>query len=284
MNLLAKFSNVLFKRFGLSYQPIEEADFLGRSFRTVKGTIRNKPDYDDAWLLALAYHSKLVFDVGCNVGPAGFLLLYPEKIQRIVFVDANAQALAVAAKNMMLNNLSHKAQFICAFASDTMGERIPFYTLGTGAAGSIYKTHAKSAAALDEFILVPQITLDWLSEWYQFVPDLVKIDVEGAEYEVLLGASGFAKLHKTKFFVEMHSNEELPMRDNAKNILQWCEMNRYTAWYLKEKTVLHSPSMIEGRGRCHLLLIPDGEQFPAFLTSLEQSADLQKVILSNSEM
>jgi hypothetical protein len=49
------------------------------------------------------------------------------------------------------------------------------------------------------------------------------------------------------------------------------------AWYLKHGVILEKPFQIAHRGRCHLLLLPPGESFPAYLTLLEQSAPLQKV-------
>lgn len=75
----------------------------------------------------------------------------------------------------------------------------------------------------------------------------------------------------------MHSNPELSMNDNALNILNWCMNIGYTPWYLKEKIILESPSMIENRGRCHLLLLPSEHQFPKYLNSIAQSADLETV-------
>jgi methyltransferase FkbM-like protein len=36
------------------------------------------------------------------------------------------------------------------------------------------------------------------------IPDLVKIDVEGGEYRVLLGSTGLLKAGKTRFMVEVH--------------------------------------------------------------------------------
>lgn len=277
MNLLAKIFDVLNKNFGVSYQPIEQTIFLGEVRRTISGTLRDKPDYDDGWLLALAYHVVSVFDVGCNIGQASCIFLSPGKVRDIVLIDANPEALAIAAKNMIMNKLSHKTRFINAFAAESTGGRVSFFTTGAGAAGSIYVTHAKTAANLGSSSTVPTISLDWISEWYQLTPELVKIDTEGAEYKVLQGSIGLAKKRATKFLVEMHSNSELSMKENARNILNWCISHGYTPWYLKEKIVLESPVMIENRGRCHLLLLPSEHEFPKYLRSIDQSADLETV-------
>lgn len=266
--------NFLSARFGISYHPLESINFLGKPFRVVRGTIRKHPDYDDAWLLALAYHSRIVFDIGCNVGQTAFILLYPGVIERIIMIDANPDALTIAAKNLILNHLSHKAIFVCGFVSDRIGGNIEFFTIGSGAAGSMYRSHAKTASMMHSSFFVPTLSVDWLCSWFNLVPDLIKVDVEGAEVKVLQGAKEIAKKQKTRFFVEMHSNPELPMSENVKQLLHWCRDLNYTAWYLKEKVKLEDPEQIKGRGRCHLLLLPNGEKFPDYLRPIPQSCSL----------
>lgn len=283
MHIRTQIMDFLYKRFGLFYQPIRQVKLLDKTFQVIQGSIHETPDYDDAWLLALAYHSKYIFDIGCNIGQASMILLYPECVQRIVLVDPNPKALAIAAENMILNHLSHKTHFVCAFAAEQTGENILFFTVGAGAAGSMYSSHAKTASDMGLSHSVPTISVDWLSEWYKLSPDLVKIDVEGAEIKVLQGAVNLAEKQKTKFFVEMHSNTELSMKNNAENVLKWCEDNQYAAWYLKEKSLLNSPLAIEHRGRCHLLLLPKGEILPGYLHSIEQSASLQDTIKTIQE-
>src|SRR5256885_16759533 len=58
------------------------ASVLDRSYTVLRGSIRTD-DYDDAWLLALGLHSKIIFDIGCNIGQASLLLLYSGKSRRL---------------------------------------------------------------------------------------------------------------------------------------------------------------------------------------------------------
>lgn len=266
--------NFLSVRFGILYHPLERVNFLGKPLRVVRGTIRKHPDYDDAWLLALAYHSKVVFDIGCNIGQTAFILLYPGVVERIIMIDANPDALTIAAKNLILNHLSYKAIFVCGFVSEHVGETIEFFTIGFGSAGSMYRSHAKTASTMRSSLLVPTLSVDWLCSWFNLVPDLIKVDVEGAEVKVLQGAKETAKKQQTRFFVEMHSNPELPMLENAKQLLYWCKDLNYTAWYLKEKVKLEDPEQIKMRGRCHLLLLPGDEKFPDYLYPIPQGCSL----------
>ena len=74
-------------------------------------------------------------------------------------------------------------------------------------------------------------------------------------------------------------SRELPMRENARHVLDWCQHESYQAWYLKTKMKVVTPEQIAGRGRCHLLLLPEDQELPAALVGLEQGAPLDKVRL-----
>jgi hypothetical protein len=122
--------------------------------------------------------------------------------------------------------------------------------------------------------MVPTLTLDSLSEYYGLIPDYVKIDVEGAESLVLVGATKIANKKVCKFLVEMHSSQELLMETNAFKILTWCKNNNYNAWYLKNHELLEDPKQIQHRGRCHLLLLPNHFPFPGYLKGISQGDNL----------
>jgi FkbM family methyltransferase len=253
---------------------LAEAKLAGKTLTVVKGTFRDKTDQDDAWYFELTKHSTHVFDIGANVGYTGLLAAVNEKTQSILLVDPNPLALSWAAKNLILNNFEHKCRFFNAFVSDSIGEKIKFYAVGSGQAGSMFKGHSETAAALNTYFMVKTVTLDYLSDYFNILPDFVKVDVEGAESFVLQGAKQLAAKNQTRFMVEMHSPPELPMVENATKVLAWCVENNYTAWYMKTYSELKDPTVLADRGKCHLLLQPTGWTFPEFLKSIQQGAPL----------
>lgn len=97
------------------------AQVLGRSLTVRDGSVRAKPDYDDAWCLACALHARIVFDVGSNVGQAALPMLVSGGPELVVLIDANPRALAYAAENIFRNGLWHRARFVCAFAAERGG-------------------------------------------------------------------------------------------------------------------------------------------------------------------
>lgn len=255
-----------------------KSELLGKKLSVIKGTLREKVDQDDAWFYFLAKNSRSLFDIGANLGYTTLLALIGDKAKRIVLVDANPEALSKAGKNLFINNLGQSCSFYPAFVGDQLSSTIKFYTVGSGAAGSMYSSHAHTATLLNETIDVPTTTIDHLMDFYGFIPDLIKIDIEGAEAMALKGATRLASNRKTRFLVEMHSPKELPMGKNAAMVLEWCKDSGYSAWYLKEKKIMNNPEMISKRGKCHLLLQPIGWPYPNFLIDIKQGAPLPESV------
>lgn len=257
------------QKLGIYYKQVEYVKFLGKELKVIKGTIRKTNDQDDAWLFELAKHHRIIFDVGSNIGQSAILMLCNDSVERIALVEPNPLALSWAAENLIMNNLSYKAHFVPAFVSDKSGEMIELYTVGVGAAGSKYRGFAKTAARTDSHFTVETLTLDLLSENLGLKPDMIKVDVEGAEYEVLKGAVRLASESRPVFFVEMHSGPERSIVNNTESILDWCCQENYRAWYMKTKKAL-SIEAIKSRGRYHTLILPGEQDFPEYLKTIEQ--------------
>jgi FkbM family methyltransferase len=272
-SLLRRIGSRVRSELGLPLPWISHA-LLGRDFVVRAGTLHHKVDYDDAWLYACAKHSEVMFDVGANVGQSTLLALRSPRIKQVVMIEANWEALSVAADNLIRNNLSAKARFIGAFAAEASNASIDFWTVGTGAAGSMFQGHAVTASKAGSVTTVPTITLDDVCDGLQITPDLVKMDIEGAEAKALAGSTRLARKHAARFLVEMHSPPELPMARNAQLILDWSERVGYSAWYLSGGVLLASPDLIAHRGRCHLLLQPSDWPYPEWLVGIKQSAEL----------
>lgn len=244
---------------------------LGRELVLRDGTIRKETDYDDAWLYACLRHAEIMFDIGANVGQSALMALLCPNVQQVVLVEANWQALSVAAQNLIRNQMSARVRFVGAFAAEASDASIEFWSVGTGAASSMFQGHAVTAAREGSVQKVPTVAVDDLIRSFTLVPDLVKIDVEGAESKVLQGSRELARHDKTRFLVEMHSPPELPMSRNAALVLEWARSVSYATWYLSAATRIESPDVIQHRGRCHLLLQPAAWPYPEWLVGIKQS-------------
>jgi FkbM family methyltransferase len=142
--------------------PLVQKQILGRSFVVRESSVRDRPDYDDAWRLACALRAEVIFDVGANVGQAALTELQSRKLKLLVLIEANPEALSIAAENIIRNHLSTSVFFVPAFIGDVNHSTVKFWTVGTGQAGSMYQDHARSAVAAGHFKDVPTMTLDYL--------------------------------------------------------------------------------------------------------------------------
>jgi FkbM family methyltransferase len=249
-------------------------EVAGRRLKLRYGTVPPEPEKDDGWAYFLISECSSLLDVGCNVGFDAVLACALGA--KALAVDANPAALAVAAENLFLNGFANQVGFFLGFAGDSDGEELAFYTIGTGAAGSAYASAAKTASDRGSQFKVTTATLDTICYAHDFRPDLIKIDVEGAEVEALKGAARVVKENKPRMLVEVHSPRERPMRENAALILGWCRENSYDAFYLAEHLKVDSPEPFAHRGRCHLLLLPEGQSYPEGLRDIPEHCSLEE--------
>lgn len=252
----------------LRKEKFETIKLNNHTFKLIKGTF--KEDYDNAWFYELAKTTYNLMDIGSNIGAQTVLGFAGGHLRSSLLVDANVDALAIAAKNLLQNSLVHHAHFYVGFVSDEDNTQVRFWTVGTGAAGSMYQSHAKTAHDRSSSYTVNTVTIDSLVAHFSFQPDLIKIDVEGAESKVLHGSIQTTRQFSPTYFVEMHSNEQLSMEENTSLILSWCNEYEYRAYYLKEHVMLTSPVPIKHRGRCHILLLPKDRPYPDALKLIKQ--------------
>lgn len=273
MNFKSVASALLRKAIGYKTK-IVSVHFMGSEFKVTEGTIPLKADKDDAWFYLLAKNHNEIYDIGSNVGYASILASAPAHDKKIVLVDPNPIALSYAAGNLIRNNMSINKTFILSFVSDKSGEQVKFYTIDSGSAGSMFASHAETASKTNSFYMVNTLTLDEIMGKTGFAPDLVKVDIEGAESYALNGAIKLAGLQKAIFMVEMHAPAEMPMVKNATLVLQWCKENNYKAYYMAEHRQITTPEEIAHRGRCHLLLLPHNKEYPLYLNNMKEGQQL----------
>jgi len=140
-----------------------------------------------------------VFDIGANAG------FYTLAFSRLVGVEGQVWVFEPSAENaeyllrhISLNQL-HNVNLIQAAVSDKIGI-IGFQITGCHATGHIVDTGPYR---------VPTVSLDGLmAENVIPVPDVIKMDVEGAEFLVLNGARTLLNNNKTILFVALHGENQ----------------------------------------------------------------------------
>jgi FkbM family methyltransferase len=154
---------------------------------------------------------RVFVDIGASLGQYTFFANKVMRKGRIIAVEPDPIRFEELARNCdKWRSLSDNELIaVNAAASDRDG-KIRFYTTQTNVSGGLFVHEVKpavlKASEIDalrwEEILVESCKLDTLLAGRS--PDIVKIDVEGAELRVLRGAKNLLRAGKTKFLVELH--------------------------------------------------------------------------------
>ena len=256
----------------------EKKIICGNKYKVIKNTFGSKNDYDDAWLLYLSQNAEIVYDVGCNIGKSSLLISHSKTVNKIILVEPNPYSLSIAAENLIINDKSSIAIFISKAAYKVSGDKLKLWTMhGPFANASTDINFTDSGAISKNYLNVNTITLDDIAKEINLYPDLVKIDVEGAEHFVLEGSKDIIKNKKCRFIVEVHSSKTLTIVENTERILGWTKQFDYRAYYLSEHREIDSSNSIKHRGRYHLLLLHKDDNYPKGLDQIRQGENVENV-------
>lgn len=248
-------------------RPTARVDLCGVAYTLRSEARPNGSDRDYHVLRQLARGKHCILDVGANVGLTSLVMAKSGLAGdgRIYAFEASEAACHLIRDNAALNELAPVITVINALIAEQSGLAIDFY--GDAASGSAsiipgYLAHhqplRKATLALDDFV-----------DDTACFPDLIKIDVEGAELRVLSGLAATMRSARPLIFVELHSWGDLTVVDTAGTLMQQLAPLDYRLIYLRTKETIVDPAVLAGRGRCHVLACPDELEFLSELEALD---------------
>ncbi len=171
-----------------------EVDIVSRMPEYVKGT-------------------EIILDVGANIGIYELYLhrLFPDA--KIVALEPNRYNREILCSTLEINNLAHKVEVLPYALADINGIMKFQDTDGFSTMGRLHEKGnvvecVKSDLNACPIVDVETRTLDWLVEEQGLGSvDLIKVDVEGCEYFMLMGATSTIKKYKPRLLVEIHTVE-----------------------------------------------------------------------------
>lgn len=173
---------------------------------------------------AVVRPAAVVYDVGSHAGSfaLGIARLVGES-GRVVAFDADPDNAATLQESIVRNHLEARLQVVhTAVWSYTARHGIPFRRGGTRRSqGGVEVNGQHPVVGTGEVIAVPAVTLDDFIAAGEPAPELVKIDVEGGEYEVLCGGSTLFTKQRPLVIVEVHHQQA------ADQIDAWLEKHGY---------------------------------------------------------
>ncbi len=187
------------------YCPANKDDFISMTIREDELLVRFNPK-----------EGEVVVDIGAHIGR--YTLIGSKRVGpkgKVVAIEAHPSVLKMLNKNIKLNNLTNVTALNYAVYSEET--KIKLYDHSKQVGATIYNTvMAGRVRDQDVFVEVEANTLDNILQQNGVNAEdvnWVKIDVEGAELEVLRGATNvLSKSKNITMFVEIHNVDS-----NSKN-------------------------------------------------------------------
>lgn len=180
-----------------------------------------------------------VFDIGANIGVITVLLAKQDNgsVRKIYSFEPEPKNYRQLAGNVSINQLQQTVSTHCIALGSTEGE-VALHIRGDAGEGRHSISEAKGST---DSITVPLKTCTGFAAETGSAPDLIKIDVEGAEGQVLAGMTELLQSSPPRdIFLEIHSKGDGDKMPDGRTIHQWFLDNDYQMiWNVERRSGEH---------------------------------------------
>lgn len=216
-------------------------------------------DLESKFLMNLDLEGKILFDIG---GWEGVFALFFSKMVgengKVVVFEPNPMNCRKIQANVRLNHLKNVVVVSYAVGS-VVGEAGLIFDKRITSRGTMLESIASDVVRDNisrsaSTIQVPVITLDdYIYYHHSDIPQFVKIDVEGFEWEVLKGMEHTLQEYRPDLWIELH-DEFLDAEDrNGFKILEFLIDKNYVVSHIETQSVLNLNLSLPTKGHlyCH---------------------------------
>ena len=176
-------------------------------------------------LLDISNNTKIVFDIGAHIGLCTLPLAH--LTNRVFSFEASPTNLRYLNNHVKINNCSN-VTVVPHLVGKKNIDLIDFYDAGDGSGiPSIVNLKFKKKNITIDHIKIKQICLDNFVKENSIIPDVIKIDVEGSEFNVLDGAELILKSYQPKIIISLHPEHLKLLNRNVSEIYDYCEKYSY---------------------------------------------------------
>jgi FkbM family methyltransferase len=245
----------------------------GGRYRLAWGSRHSTRGRDYELLFRLARDRSCVFDVGAKVGMTAMCMAGAMNGGKVVAFEAAEMSCFVIERNIRLNALEDRIIAVNAVVGAASGSScIYHWNMISGRSGTVLAPRQGSTP-----VRKLAVSLDDFARQNDLRPDLVKIDVEGAEQQVIAGMRGIMGAARPDVALELHAWPGMPAASNAERILALLQPVGYRMLWLGNRHFLDDPGVLAGmsvpqdkiKAKARLLLLPKGRPSPAWLESLD---------------
>ncbi len=204
----------------------------------IVGLLNSADSKEDMYVKKLQTRDKIIYDVGANFG--AFTLYFLKNaggLGRVVAFDPIRENCDDILENVRINKLDSNKLTVIAMGLGNGHQRkvLTFDPQNTSRASFDPTIAGQIKAAKGS--RQEEIEIDTLDNVVATrslpYPDMVKIDVEGFEYEVLCGMTKLIKSVKPQLLIEMHGLDEKQKQENASTIVNFLENAGYSNFHIE---------------------------------------------------
>ncbi|MEO7197684.1 MAG: FkbM family methyltransferase [Solirubrobacterales bacterium] len=199
------------------------------------------PEYvglEDEFLRSLELERQTVYDVGAfqgiftlffarKVGPEGHVVAfepYPINYQRVVENVGINHLDNVTIRHVGVGRVTGELEFVAPIGG----------LAGRASASREIQGEIESTGLKTQSFSVHVVSLDdEIKQSSLPTPDLVKIDVEGLEFDVLQGMKETIGEHKPALFIEIHGSGAEAKQVNAERVVSFVASHGYEMWHIE---------------------------------------------------
>jgi FkbM family methyltransferase len=185
---------------------------------------------DRSSIMKIASVSKVIFDVGANLGWYSLLLAKTYPAAEVYAFEPLPRTYSMLQKNMSLNLLSNLKSFNLAVFNNKDNIDLYWSELESGST-SIANLREYADATM---IKVPAITLDEFCSQKNIYPDFIKLDIEGSELFALEGAKEVLTIKRPTIFCELLRKWAVKCGYEVNEVLAYLHKYRYVGYVFKK--------------------------------------------------
>lgn len=140
--------------------------------------------------------AKIIIDAGANIGMATIFFAYYYPDAKITSIEPDTDTFAILKKNIEMNNLCERVHLVNAALGENNNEFVKLYHNG-----QLGRTTMSVLPERAKFKQHTEVLMQTLSSYVTEKINILKIDIEGAEHEVIDEMAKSDKLKHVQFIV-----------------------------------------------------------------------------------
>jgi len=209
---------------------------------------------EERFLTALSLNGKTVYDVGSYIGVLTvFFAKTVGENGRVVAFEPNPDNFTKAKGKVKLNGLDNVHLVDVGIGSQRRTTELTFPRWRAGA-GSMDDGIRQRIVKDGKFesIEVQVDTLDNCIEANRLpTPDLVKIDIEGMEYDALVGMAETIRRHRPALYIEIHGADVNTRMLNARRLWEFLHSREYSISHVESGQAITDHTQIAKEGHIY---------------------------------